>query len=142
MNNETSHKPPQHTQGQSTNFGWVRDIVLGLISAAQTPSAHFVTMAAGPESISPLDKTPTTSNSRPTPPEDRERAAASTAAALRRIRFQEPYVETMFENPGDELSSDEDDDVMLTQILDDSELERLYELGYDSDGELAPYLSS
>ena len=69
---------------------------MGLVSVAHKSSLYFVIMAAEPESISPLDKTPTTSNSRSTPPSERGIVAAFSVA-LQIILFQRPIMETVLD---------------------------------------------
>ena len=139
MSNETSSNTRQYTQEHSTNFSWVREIVLGLILSDRSRSP-FEVMTAELESISPLERTPQTSNNRSTPPDERGRdTSANSSVALRRIRFQNSVATVPEEQPEDELGDDEMEDVPMSSFLTDSELEKLYELGYDSNGELAPY---
>ena len=97
--------------------------------SAQESSSRFDVIMAEPDTISPIARTPQTSNSRPTPPNEQDRNSSednSAVAALRRIPF--PTVP----------ESDEDEQAFLSAIISDSEMERMFELGYDSDGELAP----
>ena len=141
MSNTDKSTLQQDTEEHSTNFSWVKDIVLDFVSSALRATSGFNVHMTDVESVSPLDRTPQTSNSRPTPPNTQQGHGGASNVAPQRIPFQNP-VEMVAKESGVPSEDGDDFHPTLASMLPDAELEKLFEMGYDSDGELAPYMTN
>ena len=105
----------------------VQQVETGVEEIGPEKANYLVTMMDAP-SVSPLEKTPVTRNSNETSSTSNNGGGGDSMVNLtsRRLEYPSVPLATIFEPE--------------QQVMNEEEVERIFELGYDSDGEKAPYL--